>query len=175
MCLNIITTSMALFKCLQKRLSLKRCLGRPSRWWSSKTRRSPSSPQIHQKYIYMWNNSYRIPTECWQKTSDLPKGKKLPIYLGRAKEKRKSRDKRIGTGPASLGGHCEGGKVFPSLVETGWGGRLGGSFGATEESATTGVQRAKQRDSCTEDRCRPALNSPRGLSAHPPGWAGAGS
>ena len=21
--------------------------------------RSPSSPQIHQKYIYMWNNSYR--------------------------------------------------------------------------------------------------------------------
>ncbi|XP_059861088.1 cyclin-D1-binding protein 1 isoform X2 [Delphinus delphis] len=28
---------------------------------------------IHQKYIYTWNNSYRTPTECWQKTSDLPK------------------------------------------------------------------------------------------------------
>ena len=26
--------------------------------------RSPSSPQIHQKYIYMWNNYYRTPTEC---------------------------------------------------------------------------------------------------------------
>ena len=51
--------------------------------------RSPSSPQIHQKYIYMWNNSYRTPTECWQKTSVLPKGKKLPTYLRRAKEKRK--------------------------------------------------------------------------------------
>ena len=29
----------------------------------------------------------------------------------------------------------------------------GGSFGAREESAVTGVQRAKQRDSLTEDRC----------------------
>ena len=54
---------------------------RPSRWWRSKTWRSPYSPQIHQKYIYMWNNSYRTPTECWQKTSDFPKGKKLPTYL----------------------------------------------------------------------------------------------
>ena len=50
-------------------------------------------------------------TEHWQKTSDLPKGKKLPTYLGRAKEKRKNRGKRIGTGPAPLGGSCEGGKV----------------------------------------------------------------
>ena len=30
----------------------------------------------------MWNNSYKTPTERWQKTSDLPKGKKLPTYLG---------------------------------------------------------------------------------------------
>ena len=51
------------------------------------------------------------PTERWQKTSDLPKGKKLPTYLGRAKEKRKKRDKRIGMGPAPLGGSCEGRKV----------------------------------------------------------------
>ena len=56
-----------------------------------KTWRSPSSPQIHQKYIYMWNNSYRTPTERWQKTSDFAKGKKLPTYLGKAKEKRKNR------------------------------------------------------------------------------------
>ncbi|XP_060024874.1 cyclin-D1-binding protein 1 isoform X1 [Lagenorhynchus albirostris] len=66
---------------------------------------------IHQKYIYTWNNSYRTPTECWQKTSDLPKGKKHPTYLGRAKEKRINRDKRIGMGPAPVGGSCEGGKV----------------------------------------------------------------
>ena len=32
-----------------------------------------------------------------------------------------------------------------------------------EESAATGVQRAKWRDSCKEDPCRPALTSLRGL------------
>ena len=62
---------------------------RPSRWWKSKTWRSPSSPQIHQKYIYMWNNSYRTLTECRQKSSDLLKGKKFPTYLHSAQEKRK--------------------------------------------------------------------------------------
>ena len=51
----------------------------------------------------------------------------------------------------------------------------GGSFRATEESAATGVRRAKRRDSRTEDRCQPALTSLRGLSAHLPGWEGAGS
>ena len=51
----------------------------------------------------------------------------------------------------------------------------GRSFGAKEESAATGAQRAKWRDSCTEDQCWPALTSPRGLSAHPPGQAGAAS
>ena len=48
------------------------------------------------------------------------------------------------------------------------GGR-GGSFRATEESAV------KRRDSRTEHQCRPALTSPRGLSAHLPGQVGAGS
>ena len=51
----------------------------------------------------------------------------------------------------------------------------GGSFGAKEESTATGVRRAKRRDSRTEDRCRPALTSPRGLSAHPLGRAGLGA
>ena len=51
----------------------------------------------------------------------------------------------------------------------------GGGFGTAEESAATGVQRAKRRDSRTEDQCGPALTSPRGLSAPPPGRAGAGN
>ena len=51
----------------------------------------------------------------------------------------------------------------------------GASFGATEESAATGVRRAKRRDSSTEEQCRPALTSPRGLSAHLPGRAGLGA
>ena len=87
-----------------------RILREPSRLWRSKTWRSPSSPQIYQKYFYMWKNSYKTPTECWQKI-DLPKGKKLPTYLGRAKGKKKKQRQRIGTGSEPLGGSREGGKV----------------------------------------------------------------
>ena len=50
-----------------------------------------------------------------------------------------------------------------------------GSFGTTEESAATGVQRAKRRDFRTEAWRRPALTTPRGLSAHPPGQASLGA
>ena len=78
------------------------------------------------------------------------------MYLGRAKEKKKNRDKRIGMGPAPLEGSCEGGKVSihweaPSLVETGVDGE--GIFETTEESTATGVQRAKWRDSHTDYWC----------------------
>ena len=70
---------MIMSKCCFSGLSTQKTLvAGASRWRKSKTWRSPSSPQIHQKYIYMWNNSYRTHTERWQKTSDLPKGKKLP-------------------------------------------------------------------------------------------------
>ena len=94
----------------------------------------------------MWNSSYRTPTERWQKISDLPKGKKLPTYLGRAKEKRKNRDKRIGKGPAQLGGSCEGGKVStheeaPSGVETAGGG--GGELQSHREQHSNKVAKGK--------------------------------
>ena len=140
----------------------------PSRWQRSKTWRSPSPSQIHQKYIYVWNNSYRTPTECWKKTSHFPKGKELPMYLGRTKEKRKNRDKRIGMGPALLGGSCEEEKLPHTRKPLHWRrwAVAGRSFGATEESTATGVQRAKRRDSHTEDWCQPTLTRPRGLSAH---------
>ena len=52
-------------------------------------------------------------------------------------------------------------------TDCGW--QRGESFGAMEESTAKGMWRAKWRDSCTEDRCQPALTSPRGLSAHLPG------
>ena len=51
----------------------------------------------------------------------------------------------------------------------------GGSFGAAEEGTATGVRRTKRRDSRTEDRRQPALSSPRGLSAPPPGQVGLGA
>ena len=114
--------------------------------------RSPSSTQIHQNYIYMWNNSYRTPTECWQKTSDFPKGKKLLTYLGRAKEKRKNRDKRIGMGPAPVGGSCEGGKVPHTRKPLHWWRREGGRGVASEP------QRRAQQQGC------------RGQSGEIPAW-----
>ena len=83
--------------------SYKKLTERPSRWRRSKTWRSPSSPQIHQKYIYMRNNSCRTPTEHWQKTSNFPKGKKLPTYLARAKEKRKKRSQKNRDGTCTSG------------------------------------------------------------------------
>ena len=126
----------------------------------------------------MWNNSYRTHTERWQKTSYLPKGKKHPTYLGRAKEKEKKQRQKNMKGTFTSGRELWRKKSFNilerSLTSADWG-WLGGSFRAMEESAETGVQRAKQRDSCTEDQCRPALTSLRGLSAHPPGQVGAGS
>ena len=141
-------------------------------------RRSPSSPQIHQKYIYMWNSSYRTPTERWQKTSDLPKGRKLPTCLGRAKENEKTETKEQGRDPHQWEGAVKE-ERFPHTRKPLRGQRLwvaeAGSFGATEESAATEVRRAKQRDCRTEARRRAALTSPRGLSAPPPGRAGLGA
>ena len=134
------------------------------------------------KYVRNTSTCGTTPTEhllnAGRRTQTSQKARNSPTYLGRPKEKRKNRDKSIGTGPAPVGGSCEGGKVSthyegPLQAETAGGG--GGSFGAAEESAATGVRRAKRRDSRMEDRCRPALTSSRCLSAHPPGRAGAGS
>ena len=107
----------------------------------------------------MRNNSYRTPTERWQKTSDFPTAKKHPTCLVGQKKKEKNRDKRIGMGLAFLRGSCEGGNVSTyyeasSLAEMGWEGRWQvGSFRAMEQSTAAGVQRAKWSDSCTEDWC----------------------
>ena len=85
----------------------------------------------------------------------LPKGKKLAMYLGRAKEKRKNRDKRIGWDLY----HWEGAVKEEKLPHTrkplhwqrrGW---REGSCRAMEESTAIGMQRAKQRDARTEDWC----------------------
>ena len=133
--------------------------------------RSPSSPQIHQKYIYMWNNSYRTPTECWQKSSDFPKGKKSPhTWVGQKKKQRqKNRD-----GTCTSGRELWRRKSFHTLGSPftgGDGGWAGGRFRATEESTATGVQRAKRRDS--RKRIGAAQHSPAWeacLLIHRGGW-----
>ena len=45
------------------------------------------------KYIRNTPTRGTTPTEHWRKTSDFPKGKKFPTYLGKAKEKRKTETK----------------------------------------------------------------------------------
>ena len=65
----------------------------------------PSKIHLHVEQLLL--NIYRMLAEDLR----LPKCKIIPTYLGRAKEKRKNRDKRIGTGPAPLGGSSEGGKL----------------------------------------------------------------
>ena len=51
----------------------------------------------------------------------------------------------------------------------------GGNLWSHRGKLSNGVQRAKWRDSCTEDCCWPALTSLRGLSAQPPGRVGLGT
>ena len=118
----------------------------------------------------------------WTLAEDLrlPKRQETPprTWVGQKKEEKerqKNRDRTYTSGRElwrTKSFHTLG---SPSLVETGGGGGGGGSFRATEESAAIGVQRAKWRDSHTEDQCWPALTSLRGLSTHPPGQVGAGN
>ena len=106
------------------------------------------------------------------------KARNSPTYLGRAKEKEKTETKEQGRDLQQWEGAVKE-ERFPRTRKPLCGRRLrvaeGGSFGATEESAAIGVQKAKRRDSRTEARRRAALTSPRGLSAHPPGRAGLGA
>ena len=67
------------------------------------------------KYIRNTSTCGATPTEHLLNAGRRPqtsqKARNSPTYLGRSKEKRKDRDKRIGTAPAPVGGSCEGGKV----------------------------------------------------------------
>ena len=67
------------------------------------------------KYIRNTSTCGTTPTEHLLNAGRRPqtsqKARNSPTHLGRAKEKRKKRDKRIGMGPAPVGGSCEGGKV----------------------------------------------------------------
>ena len=123
----------------------------------------------------MWNNFYRTPTEHWQKTSDFPKGKKLPTYLCREREK-KTETKEYGQDLHQ----CEGAvkeERFPQTRKPlcGWRQRVaeGGSFRATEESAATGVQRAKQRERSPHRGSVPtSTHQPKRLVCSPAGTGG---
>ena len=63
----------------------------------------------------MWNTSYRTLTERWQKTSDFPKAKKIPTYLGRAKEKIKKQGQKNKAGTRTSGRELWRRKCFHTL------------------------------------------------------------
>ena len=126
----------------------------------------------------MCNNSCGTPTEHWQKTSDFPKGKKIPTYLGRAKEKKKKQRQKNRDGTCTSGRKLWRKKSFHTLGspfsggDRGWvGGKLRSHRG---EHSNRGAEGKKWRDFRTEYWRRPALISLRGLSAHPL-WGGRGT
>ena len=127
------------------------------------------------KYIRNTSTCGTTPTEHWQKNSDLPKGKKIPTHLGGAKEKTETKEQGRDL-------HQWEGAVkeerFPHTRKPLRGQRLwvaeGGSFGATEESAATGVRRAKRRDSRTEARLGAQQHSPARGACLLTRWGGRG-
>ena len=86
-------------------------------------------PTNTSKYIYIWNNSYRTPTERWQKTSDFPKGKKIPKYWGRAKEKKKKQRQKNRDGTCTSGKELQRRKSFHTLGSPFTGGNGGWAGG----------------------------------------------
>ena len=104
------------------------------------------------KYIRNTSTCGTTPTEhllnAGRRPQTSPNARNYPrIWVGQ-KKKEKTRDKRIGMGPAPLGGSCEGEK-FPHTRKPLRGRRLrvaeGGSFRATEESAATGAEGKAER------------------------------
>ena len=59
----------------------------------------------------MRNSSYRTPTERPQTSQKARNSPHTLVGEKKKEKKKKNRDKRIGIGPASLGGSCEGEKV----------------------------------------------------------------
>ena len=118
-----------------------------SRWQRSKMGRSPSSPQIHQKYIGMWNNSYQTPSEHWQKTPDFQKGKPQSSQneIGQ-KIRIKKETKGFQTGicvPGKESGEGEKASAhleIPSLVGTG---RVSETLGGTQQQV---LRRQKRKN-----------------------------
>ena len=91
----------------------------------------------------MWNNSYRTPSEHWQKSSDFQKGKLISTELSRAKDIRKKGDKGIGTRNCTLGRELWRRKSFHTLGNL-LIGRDGESFGTSGGNTAADTKKTKQ-------------------------------
>ena len=117
---------------------------------------------------------------CWTLAEDLrlPKRQETPPHTWVWQKKKQRQKNRNGT--STSGRELWRRKSFHTLGSSftggdgGWrgGGKLRSHGG---EHSNRGAEGKVERYSRTEDRCWLALTSPRGLSAHPPGWVGAGS
>ena len=126
------------------------------RWWSSRVRSSSPPTNIAKMCLHLERYSQNI--YC-QLAEDLRrwKGKKIFMWLGRRKEKKKG----IGMRPVLLGGSCERGNVpIPWEAPHGRGNQLGqkGSFKASEENAAASLWQPEQRERDGQCCC-PALPS----------------
>ena len=66
------------------------------RWWRNRMGRPLSSPQIHQKIIWMLSKFHKTTSECWQRTPGTQKGSPFPSKGGRKKCKRQKETKELG-------------------------------------------------------------------------------
>ena len=133
-----------------------------------------NTSKIHLHVEQLLQNTY------WTLAEDLrlPKRQENPHVPGLDKRKEKKQRQKNRDGTCTPERELWRRKSFHTLgrpftggQRSGWGGR----FRATEDSAATGVQKAKWRDSHTEDWCWPALTNLTGFSAHMLGQVGAGS
>ena len=154
----------------KKHRSIEQSTGEPSRYQRSKTWRSP----YHHRYIKNTSTCGTTPTEHLLNAGRRPqtsqKARKSPCnWVGQKKKEKKEEIKESGWDLCLWEGAEKEEKFLHIRKPLHWGG-WGQSFRASEESAATGVQKAKWRDSHTEDRCQPALPSLRCLSARWGGW-----
>lgn len=84
-CLNKFSTCLKNIK--------KSIQGKERRWLRNKKARSPFSPQIHQKFISIWTNTYGKSSKCWQNHPSFQKSKPISLEQGKAKDKNNKRDK----------------------------------------------------------------------------------
>ena len=133
------------------------------------------------KYIRNTSTCGKTPTEHLLDSSWRPQASQMartsPKYLSRAKKKGKTETKNR-DGTCTSGRELWSRKSFHTLGSPFPGGGGGWRWGKLQNHGgqnSKGVQRAKWRDSHTENQCQLALTSLRGLSAHQQGRVGPGS
>lgn len=114
------------------------------------------SSQVHQEYIYKWNNFHRAPAEDWQKTWTPKRETKIPSQLGRMKERKiVKRNKKWGQQPWWEADGEENSLSQKCLPTQQWGNELGQTrpFEGFKENAVDGLWTAGQSKNCRPGLC----------------------